>query len=393
MENMLKLGFDIEKIQNFQFKRIDLTNPDSILNYGGDVIEIIDNIVVALEQLMHSEDTSKINFSEDIAKINAFDDELKKLETKDNKEKNNNFIQQLVSALIEKFPIISPNEKEEEEKTDTYADLYTKHCKNIDILCQKMYEDQTNVKNTMTTNDELLRVLDAVLKLLAKVIEVGEDDKNKCIEHLGELSANPSNEREIKTMKLHISIFERKLSDLKEVMAVTDIQYDELSTKKIANMEIIMQHDKFLKTTAPTLKLQSHNIIGTKQQADRLNSIEQLSKAVNQNMLKNSAVLGENIAKAERIGSSGFIDVKTLMTLKDNTIKALESIQKYQATIETKRDENSKAVDGIIKELSSIRTRQINLLTVNTETYADNSNNDKFTTDEKGTQFVKKENI
>lgn len=387
MENMTNLDIDLEGIKNFKFNRVDFNDSLSILNYGNDVIEIIENIVVALDQAMHIGDTSKINFLEDIENLNAFDDELKKLETKDNKQKHNGIIQQLVEAILEKLPISTHDEKVE-DKIDTYADLYTKHCENIDILSQKIYEEQTNVKNAMMTNNELLNLLDSIIKLLGKVIEEGENDKNAYKNTLANLSNNPSNAREINRMKQNIEIFERKLISLKETIMTTSLQYDKLLPKNTINMEILLQYDNFVKITAPSLKLQTHDIIGTKQQADRLNSIEQLSKAVNQNMLKSSTMLGENIAKAQEMGSHGFIDVKTLITLKDNTFKAIESLQNYQSTIAKKRDENDKTVNGIIKELSLVKAKQPNLLTIKDD--IENSVVDVITEEEPSNQFVKR---
>lgn len=359
MADITKLDFNLEEMQNFQFKRVDLTNPNSILNYGSDVIDIINDIVDSLSKIMHDEDTSRVNFSEDIANINAFDDELQKLQTKNSKAQNNNFLEQLVNKIFEKLPI--PSKNNQEQKIDTYADLYTKYCDDIDLLCKKMLEEQTNVKNTMNTNHELLKVLEVLLELLDRVIKTGEDDKNEYLIQLENLSSSISNEKKINIIKKLISTFERKLNDLREALAASEIYYYQLSEKDFSNMEILMQYDKFLKTTAPWLKLQSHNIIGTRQQSDRLNSIEQLSKSVNDIMKKNSATLNENIVKAQQLGSNGFIDVQTLMTLKKDTITAIESLKNYQSIMDKKRQENNKIVSAILYDLNEIGTKQNHL--------------------------------
>ncbi len=245
MVDITKLGFNLEEMRNFQFKRVDLTNPNSILNYGSDVIDIINNIVDSLSQIMHDEDTSRVNFSEDIANINAFDDELQKLQTKNSKVQNNNFLEQLVNKIFEKLPI--PSKNNQEQKIDTYADLYTKYCDDIDLLCKKMLEDQTNVKNTMNTNYELLKVLEVLLELLDKVIKTGENDKTEYLNQLENLSSHNSNERKINVAKQLISVFERKLSDLREVLATNEIYYYQLLEKNVPNMEILSSMISFLK--------------------------------------------------------------------------------------------------------------------------------------------------
>ena len=404
-----KLGINLEEMRNFEFKRVDLTNPESILNYGSDVIEIMNSIVSSLARIMHDEDTSKVNFDEDIANINAFDNELEKLQTKDDKSQNNNFLEQVatqvVTKIFSKLPISLALKDNQEQKIDSYADLYTKYCDNIDNLCNKIIEDQTNVKNTMNTSNELLKALEGLLELLDNVIITGENDKNECLTKLDELEKDPANEMKVQSIKGFIRVFDRKLSDLKEVLATNKIHYFNLLEKNVPNMEILMQYEKFVKTTSTSLKLQTHDIIGTKQQSDRLNHIQQLSKTVNESMIKNSETLNENIAKAQQLGSTGFIDVKTLTTLKDNASKAIKSLQDYRTIIDKKRQENDKIVGGILNDLNQLGSKQANILpmanfdeknlltvadiddlsTLETESFSDNEENGKSLKKELGT--------
>ncbi len=361
MENMTKLGIDLEEMRNFKFKRIDLTDPNSILNYGNDVIEIMSSIVSSLRKIMREEDTSTVNFIEDIASINAFDNELEQLKTKNNKGQNSSFLEQLVNKVLDKLPVSLKDNQD--KKIDTYADLYAKYCDNIDNICNKIIEDQTNLKNTMNTSYELLKILDVLLELLENVIITGENDKNEYLKKLNELGKDSINERKAKTIRHNVVTFEKKLSTLRESLATNNALYDNLEVKNMPNIEILMQYDNFVKTISPNLKFQSYDTIGTKQQSDRLNSLQQLSKAVNSSMIKNSETLNENLANAQQIGSSGFIEVNTLTTLRDNTFKALSQLENYQAIMAEKRRANDEIVNGILNDFKKFGSTPENLLT------------------------------
>ena len=339
----------LENMKNFQFKRVDFNDPMSIVNYGDDVMEFANEIANVYSALLKESNSDPIDFTKDIENVTAFCNDLKQLETKNTKSSN---IKGIFENIVKKIF----NANEDEINCDNYADLYEKYCENIDYLCTNMEKEIKNTKRLIDINKDFQQALLGYIKLLENVINIGTEDKNDFFEKIKRLEVdnNAENYILINTGKKYIIMFERKLKDLSESLALNKITHMELVEKAVPDMELVMMYSTFTKTTAPNLKIQASSIVGVQQQKDKINSYGQLITTINNTLTENSNTLKDNIKNVYDMSTKGSIDTKTLLELRDNAVKTLQDLSSIQQNSLKARTDNSRKIEDILHSIDSV---------------------------------------
>ena len=337
-EEEVQLSEEEKKMVEAFVDKIDLTNSNSVLQYGsGAQKKIADFSGVALNNVK----------SKDLGEVgNMLSSVVVQLKDFENTEEKKGGI----------FGFF----KKQAQKIDDMKVKYAKVEDNINKICTSLEKHQIQLLKDIAMLDKMYEVNLAYLKELNMYILAGkkklEKARNGELKRLNDLAISTGRTEDAQRANDFASLcdrFEKKIHDL-ELTKMVSIQMAP-QIRLIQNNDSIMSEkiQSTLVNTIPLWKSQIVLALGVAHSTNAIKAQNEVTDMTNELLRKNAETLKMSSIETAKAAERGIVDIETLKTTNEALISTLDEVMTIQNQGREKRKEAEKELRGIEEQLKN----------------------------------------
>ena len=344
------------------FKRVDLSNPTTILNYCGDVKDAIGNILDSTAQMVIEVDEMLVT-EDDIKKIESFDISLEESEKVTNKKSIIKRIKKLLKkAGIEAFDDVLVE--------DNYASRFYKYCDLLNKVTVAVESQKQNTLNDIELKNNIIKEMEPLIKTLELMIEVGLKDKQKYDNETEQLKRDADisdidKQHEIQVRTQVSAIFNNKLNELEKALILYKEQVQAYRIQQNSDMELVMSNDSYVKDSVPILKAQGSVMVFNKLQTKRIQRQQALDKATNNAVINNAKELEINAQAAVNLSVEGRIALEAIKEVENAIRNGIQIIKTGKKLRQEKNERERRELSKINEALDRYNEEFLDLAVTN----------------------------
>ena len=336
-EEEIELSEEEKKMVEAFVEKIDLTNSNSVLQYGaGAQKKIADFSGVALNNVK-SKDLGEVGDM-----LSSVVVQLKDFENGEEKK-----------GIFSFF-------KKQSQKIDNMKAKYGKVEDNINKICTSFEKHQIQLLKDIAMLDKMYEVNLAYLKELNMYILAGkkklESSRNGELKRLSDLAISTGRTEDAQRANDFASLcdrFEKKIHDL-ELTKMVSIQMAP-QIRLIQNNDSIMS-EKIQSTIVNTIPLWKSQIVlalGVAHSTNAIKAQNEVTNMTNELLRKNAETLKMSSIETAKAAERGIVDIETLKTTNEALISTLDEVMTIQNQGREKRKEAEKELKGIEEQLKN----------------------------------------
>lgn len=336
-EEEIELSEEEKKMVEAFVEKIDLTNSNSVLQYGaGAQKKIADFSGVALNNVK-SKDLGEVGDM-----LSSVVVQLKDFENGEEKK-----------GIFSFF-------KKQSQKIDNMKAKYGKVEDNINKICTSLEKHQIQLLKDIAMLDKMYEVNLAYLKELNMYILAGkkklESSRNGELKRLSDLAISTGRTEDAQRANNFASLcdrFEKKIHDL-ELTKMVSIQMAP-QIRLIQNNDSIMS-EKIQSTIVNTIPLWKSQIVlalGVAHSTNAIKAQNEVTNMTNELLRKNAETLKMSSIETAKAAERGIVDIETLKTTNEALISTLDEVMTIQNQGREKRKEAEKELKGIEEQLKN----------------------------------------
>ena len=336
-EEEIELSEEEKKMVEAFVEKIDLTNSNSVLQYGaGAQKKIADFSGVALNNVK-SKDLGEVGDM-----LSSVVVQLKDFENGEEKK-----------GIFSFF-------KKQSQKIDNMKVKYEKVEDNINKICTSLEKHQIQLLKDIAMLDKMYEVNLAYLKELNMYILAGkkklESSRNGELKRLSDLAISTKRTEDAQRANDFASLcdrFEKKIHDL-ELTKMVSIQMAP-QIRLIQNNDSIMS-EKIQSTIVNTIPLWKSQIVlalGVAHSTNAIKAQNEVTDMTNELLRKNAETLKMSSIETAKAAERGIVDIETLKTTNEALISTLDEVMTIQNQGREKRKEAEKELKGIEEQLKN----------------------------------------
>lgn len=336
-EEEIELSEEEKKMVEAFVEKIDLTNSNSVLQYGaGAQKKIADFSGVALNNVK-SKDLGEVGDM-----LSSVVVQLKDFENGEEKK-----------GIFSFF-------KKQSQKIDNMKVKYGKVEDNINKICTSLEKHQIQLLKDIAMLDKMYEVNLAYLKELNMYILAGkkklESSRNGELKRLSDLAISTKRTEDAQRANDFASLcdrFEKKIHDL-ELTKMVSIQMAP-QIRLIQNNDSIMS-EKIQSTIVNTIPLWKSQIVlalGVAHSTNAIKAQNEVTNMTNELLRKNAETLKMSSIETAKAAERGIVDIETLKTTNEALISTLDEVMTIQNQGREKRKEAEKELKGIEEQLKN----------------------------------------
>ena len=337
-EEEVQLSEEEKKMVEAFVDKIDLTNSNSILQYGsGAQKKIADFSGVALNNVK-SKDLGEVG--DMLSNVVV---QLKDFENTEEKK----------GGIFGFF-------KKQAQKIDDMKVKYAKVEDNINKICTSLEKHQIQLLKDIAMLDKMYEVNLAYLKELNMYILAGkkklEKARNGELKRLNDLAISTGRTEDAQRANDFANLcdrFEKKIHDL-ELTKMVSIQMAP-QIRLIQNNDSIMSEkiQSTLVNTIPLWKSQIVLALGVAHSTNAIKAQNEVTNMTNELLRKNAETLKMSSIETAKAAERGIVDIETLKTTNEALISTLDEVMTIQNQGREKRKEAEKELRGIEEQLKN----------------------------------------
>ena len=337
-EEEIQLSEEEKKMVEAFVDKIDLTNSNSVLQYGsGAQKKIADFSGVALNNVK----------SKDLGEVgNMLSSVVVQLKDFENTEEKKGGI----------FGFF----KKQAQKIDDMKVKYAKVEDNINKICTSLEKHQIQLLKDIAMLDKMYEVNLAYLKELNMYILAGkkklEKARNGELKRLNDLAISTGRTEDAQRANDFANLcdrFEKKIHDL-ELTKMVSLQMAP-QIRLIQNNDSIMSEkiQSTLVNTIPLWKSQIVLALGVAHSTNAIKAQNEVTDMTNELLRKNAETLKMSSIETAKAAERGIVDIETLKTTNEALISTLDEVMTIQNQGREKRKEAEKELRGIEEQLKN----------------------------------------
>lgn len=344
------------------FKRVDLSNPTTILNYCGDVKDAIGNILDSTAQMVIELDEMLVT-EDDIKKIESFDISLEESEKVTTKKSIIRRIKKLLKkAGIEAFDDVLVE--------DNYASRFYKYCDLLNKVTVAVESQKQNTLNDIELKNNIIKEMEPLIKKLELMIGVGLKDKQKYDNETEQLKRDADisdidKQHEIQVRTQVSAIFNNKLNELEKALILYKEQVQAYRIQQNSDMELVMSNDSYVKDSVPILKAQGSVMVFNKLQTKRIQRQQALDKATNNAVINNAKELESNAQAAVNLSVEGRIALEAIKEVENAIRNGIQIIKTGKKLRQEKNERERRELSKINEALDRYNEEFLDLAVTN----------------------------
>lgn len=327
----IELSKEDKKVALETAKKIDTTDPNSILEYGNDVQKKLGDFSTDILKNIKKNDNNEIN---DL--INDLLHDIQHIESSTN------------PSLIDRAMSLIPYGKKLQKGARKMIAKYEGVESNIDNIVVKIDKKRLHLYQDNELLNQLFSQNLDNLKELKVYIEGAEIRLKELKEEVDTIDGSTiENQYLINDKKNFINRLEKKITDLKTSGAVTLQTLPQIRIIQDNNSTLIEKIQSSINSTIPLWKNQFVIAVSLQRQQNAIEIKNKIDDTTNDILKKNSLALKQNAIETAKANERSTIDISTLKSVNDNLISTLEEIKKIKKGGEQKRKEVDKELQNI----------------------------------------------
>ncbi|WP_044975087.1 toxic anion resistance protein [Ruminococcus sp. HUN007] len=314
--------------------QIDVSNPNSIVKFGGPVAEEISK---ASDQVLNSMDINQINDSgkllQNLAEVmNQFDSKELAMEEKGLKKLFSNAKKEL-DKILGKYHTMG----EAVDKIYIQLKGYEKEIGETNVKLDKMFEAN------LAYYEELL-----------KYIMAGEQGVKELDAYIEEYQAKVNANPEDGTIRMDLNnliqtrdILDQRVMDLKVAENVALQTIPMLKTMEYSNLNLIRKINSAFIITMPVFKQSLAQAIMLKRQRVQAEAMSALDEKTNELLIKNAENTVAQSKMTAQLASGSSIQVETLEKTWNTIVRGIDETKQIQEQARIKRQEDAKKLEAL----------------------------------------------
>jgi len=328
--------------------QIDVSNPNSIVRFGGPVAEEISK---ASDQVLNSMDINKINDSGKL--LQALAEVMDQFDIKEFKEEKG--LKKLFSnAKKELDRILGKYHTMGESIDKIYVQLkdYEKEIGESNVKLERMFEANMNYYQ------ELLKYIMAGEQGIVELDQYIEEFQRKCNED----PTNGTLRMDLENLTQVREILDQRVMDLKIAENVALQTIPMLKTMEFSNLNLIRKINSAFIITMPVFKQSLAQAIMLKRQRVQAEAMQALDAKTNELLIKNAENAVAQSKMTAKLASGSSIQVETLEKTWNTIVHGIEETKAIQEEARHKRVEDSRKLE-VLKE--DFKTKLNNAAVIN----------------------------
>jgi len=346
----------------YPFNRVDFNDYASILNYGADILQQIEEASIVHAKMLESQGVTD-SLDDELKSIMDFSEQVGRIEINKENQKEEKGLRKIGSMLSGVI------KKKSKEFLDTDFISFEKYQENLESIAEMVRKESSAVLLTITQNSDFKKIMNPLVEQLKLLIEVGEADLaeykiNVLKPREDAYNANPTDTgiaRSYNESKLITDVFEETLVELKKGLSKCDITLTNMELSQKPNMTLVRQYNAYLKTSQPFLYLQGSSMVETQRQRDRINKFNRIIDVTNGVYVRNAEMLVENIEDSTELEKRGSMLIDTIKEVAELTNKGIQLYESSALEVQQARKKDLEDLTAIIEQMDASRQRISNI--------------------------------
>jgi hypothetical protein len=354
----------------FQFERVDFDNPDTIIHYGHEVKEQIVEVFKKVSD--EASDYEELALTDDLIKnIESFNDVLEESDKK--LEKQQKSLPFKAKKILSRLGVKGLDTS---VKTNSYKKQYEEYLGKIEETKKIIESVKVGAIADAKTRQELAKSLTPFLAILACVIEIGKEDREKFVlslkalsEEITKMETDPTlydeqklidlkNDLQIK--KQFLNLFDDRINTLEKDLIIYKENKQTYLLQQTNEFQILLAAEAYLKDVITVLTTQASIHIFNRKQERRISVVDRMIQAGNTALQKDAMLLQQNVQAVGKLSLKQGIYSSTTeaisTSLRETSRLYLEGRAIKEAQIESDRlfiEDISRRLDADMIDLAS----------------------------------------
>lgn len=338
-----------------QFARVDFDNPSTILNYGQEVIEKIDNYVTEATKDIENENVPDYEFYQRVDQLSGFSEKLDEVEER--REKSDNKFFRLTNLIISKF------RKEKGESRLSYNQEYQNYVENVDKIVEDVTFMYDNSRRDFELFNNFIKSIKPYVEVLQDVYSLGIIDKENFEKEVLELeqryNENPTDitlKRESIYKRQVLEIFTEKLFTIQKSQVSINQVIMQWNTRQINAIKMLTSYQNFLSLDKSIIKLNGTALVGAKKQKEEVTMLQYLMDGVNSALIESSKEQNDVIASVNDLTKDGNIRTETFIEVDQYIQQGIQLLKQGSEEKKANMEANFKALEQVKKHFNEFNT-------------------------------------
>lgn len=347
------------ELGEFNFERVNLNEPKSILSYCDAQKAQITNILESTAQMSVNQEQEFI--SDDLLKtITSFDESL--IEADREAAKQEGFLARVKKRFLLRM---GSETVEKEEMMKTYAGRYQDYINKINKVIENVEILKQNALNDIDLRKAIAEQMKPLIQQIEIMIEAGEEDKRKYDQETANIAATDQSDdaKYLVNYRSQISdIFAKKLVELRKVLILYKEQLQQYAQQQFTDMNIVMQAESYIRDQAPILKAQGSTQIYNKAQSERIEQLATLNEASNISIENNARNLEANVKASVDLMVNGGFKTETITSVQQSLQRGNKYLSDGKKLLADKTKRDKEALMKINEQLNESQREIIALI-------------------------------
>lgn len=339
-----------------QFTRVDFNNPSTILSYGSEVIEKIENYVSNATKDIENESIPDYEFYQRVDKLSGFQEKLDEVEER--REKSDNKMFKLINFIASKI------KGEKGESRFSYNQEYNNYVENVDKIVEDVQTLYENSKKDFELFNNFINSIKPYVGILEDVYQVGLIDKENYEKEVVELEQQYNEKPEDVELKREsvykrqvLDIFDEKLFSIQKSQVSINQVIMQWNTRQINAMKMLTSYQNFLSLDKSIIKLNGTALVGAKKQKEEVNMLQYLMDGVNSALVESSKEQNDVISSVNELTKDGNIKTQTFTQVDQYIQQGIQLLKQGAIDKKANIETNTKALELIKQHFNEFNTQ------------------------------------
>ena len=342
-----------EQLKNIDYAQIDWNNPQSIINYGKDILDSFKNVEDEIPTYFNTEVVRSYEFYDPLEKIDKFNESIAQRETTQQKKLKQN---KIASGFFKTINRLTRGRVDVLQENEDYTKTFKEYIKNLKAIADMMKKDKDNLMGETTLFSLFKEYIQYLSENLKQAIEDGE---TKIATYEAEINKD-SDEND--TRKIYVSVAKDRISSLRTTLEIMKGIINQIDLKSAAAFSQMIKYEEYIQITSPTLALYGNLAVGIKSDTNRIDRLEKTRNMANETITTSTERLNDNVSRIMELSKEDMITESTITKVAESFIegaKIIDEANKQKIQNQEQLKNKFQEFDKIFEQYHSVLTQSL----------------------------------
>ena len=342
-----------EQLKNIDYAQIDWNNPQSIINYGKDILDSFKNVEDEIPTYFNTEVVHSYEFYDTLKKIDKFNESIAQRETTQQKKLKQN---KIASGFFKTINRLTRGRVDVLQENEDYTKTFKEYIKNLKAIADMMKKDKDNLMGETTLFSLFKEYIQYLSENLKQAIEDGE---TKIATYEAEINKD-SDEND--TRKIYVSVAKDRISSLRTTLEIMKGIINQIDLKSAAAFSQMIKYEEYIQITSPTLALYGNLAVGIKSDTNRIDRLEKTRNMANEIITTSTERLNDNVSRIMELSKEDMITESTITKVAESFregAKIIDEANKQKIQNQEQLKNKFQEFDKIFEQYHSVLTQSL----------------------------------